>query len=419
MLKPGEKGNKCSMNEEFYNTNLLYYDIPSPVKKALAVFATHGYRAYIVGGAVRDIIRGARVHDWDITTETAPTLTKQLFLDYPTYDTGIKHGTVTVNIDGEMIEITTFRTDGEYVDSRHPVGVTFTNSLFEDLQRRDFTMNAIAMNICKDIEDPFMGMKDIADNVIRTVGDPLERFSEDALRIMRAFRFSAVLLYEIDEETLNAAAICAYRLTQISRERINEEWKKLIMAEFCSKTLVLMKRYGIFSVIFPKLIINIDDLRKIESLPAIYTLRSAAFFKNSPIDRLTENAERINFTNAELADIAAIIEAYTSIVGDCGQNLRRFCYKYRKNAEYAAMIAELDHLIPADVLPLVRAILGDPEMIWDRKELKINGRDLIGAFSVEKRRLSYVIDELVMMVVDKRCVNEREALLCEAERIIK
>lgn len=419
MLITGEKGNKCSMNEAFYNTNLLYYEIPSPVKKALAVFATHGYRAYIVGGAVRDIIRGAEVHDWDITTETEPMMTKQLFSEYPTYDIGIKHGTVTVNIDGEMIEITTFRTDGEYVDSRHPVGVTFTNSLYEDLKRRDFTMNAIAMNVCKDIDDPFMGMKDIASNVIRTVGNPIERFSEDALRIMRAFRFSAVLLYDIEEKTLNAAAICSSKLRQISRERINDEWKKLLMAQFCSKTLILMKRYGIFSAIFPDLKVEIEDLSKIERLKPIYVLRSAAFFKNSPIEEISKNAERINFTKAEMADVKAIIEAYRSIVVDHGQDLRRFCFKYRKNAEYAAMIAEADLLIPADILPVVRAILADPVMIWDRKELKINGKDLIQRFEIEPRRLSSVIDELLVRVVDQKCENESEALLIEVEKIIK
>lgn len=406
------------MNEQFYMSNLPYYEIPTPVKTVLAVFGAHGYRAYIVGGAVRDIMRGAPVHDWDVATETPPELTKQLFCEYPVYDTGLKHGTVTVNVDGELIEITTFRTDGEYKDSRHPENVMFTDSLYEDLERRDFTINAMALNLYKDLEDPFRGMRDLANNEICAVGVPLDRFAEDALRIMRAYRFSATLLYTIEEKTLEATSICAYRLEYISRERINEEWKKILTAPFCSKAIVTMKKYGIFTFIFPGLKLDPEYLKDLEKLPPIYTLRSAAFFKNCPDEKFAEASSRINFTKNEATEVKSILEAYRSLVSDPDQSLRRFCYRYGKLAEYASLIAEHDLLVPARILPEIRAILSDTSMIWSRKDLKINGNDIISRYNLPRRSLSEITEALVLLVVDQKVENEREALLSAIENII-
>lgn len=163
--------------------------LPKNVNKIIHVLEEHGFQAYAVGGCIRDSLLGRTPHDWDITTSALPEQVKDLFKK--TVDTGIQHGTVTILLDGEGYEVTTYRLDGEYEDSRHPKEVTFTSLLSEDLKRRDFTVNAMAYNEKDGLVDLFGGQKDMEEKVIRCVGDPLERFTEDALRILRAVRFAA------------------------------------------------------------------------------------------------------------------------------------------------------------------------------------------------------------------------------------
>ena len=198
------------------NTTMI--ELPERVKEILDTIMEAGYEAYAVGGCIRDSILGRKPNDWDITTSASPYEIKELFRR--TVDTGIQHGTVTVMMDKEGFEVTTYRIDGDYKDGRHPSEVTFTASLKEDLRRRDFTINAMAYNEQNGLVDIFGGMQDIADGVIRCVGEPRERFSEDALRIMRAVRFSAQLGYQIEEKTKAAIEELAPTLKKISAERI-------------------------------------------------------------------------------------------------------------------------------------------------------------------------------------------------------
>mgnify|MGYP004473195231 FL=1 len=200
--------------------------IPTPAEKILQTLDEHGYEAYVVGGCVRDSVLGRDPHDWDITTSASPEQVKEIF--DRTIDTGIEHGTVTVMIDREGYEVTTYRIDGEYEDGRHPKEVCFTSSLEEDLKRRDFTMNAMAYNPSKGLVDLFGGMDDMENHVIRCVGDPMERFQEDALRIMRAVRFSAQLGFAIDDSTRQAITALAPNLKYVSAERIQAELVKLL-----------------------------------------------------------------------------------------------------------------------------------------------------------------------------------------------
>ena len=196
-----------------------------------------GHEAYIVGGCVRDSILGRIPQDWDITTSALPEETKTIF-DH-TFDTGIKHGTITVVLHHENYEVTTYRIDGEYADCRHPDEVSFTKKLNEDLLRRDFTMNAIAYHPKEGFRDPFHGQEDIAAGIIRGVGEPARRFQEDALRMLRCVRFSAQLGFAIDPETW--AALCANTalIQKISAERIREELQKLWLAPFANKMPLL------------------------------------------------------------------------------------------------------------------------------------------------------------------------------------
>lgn len=200
--------------------------LPEKVKKIIDTLEKAGYEAYAVGGCVRDSVLGRTPDDWDITTSAKPEECKSLFPR--TVDTGIKHGTVTVLLGGEGFEVTTYRIDGVYEDGRHPREVTFTANLKEDLRRRDFTINAMAYNERGGLIDIYGGMRDIEDQVIRCVGNAKERFEEDALRMLRAVRFSAQLGYRIDEDTGAAIKAMAVHLQKISAERIQVELVKLV-----------------------------------------------------------------------------------------------------------------------------------------------------------------------------------------------
>lgn len=206
----------------------MKFEIPSKVETIIKTLEEAGFEAYAVGGCVRDTILGRRPDDWDITTSAAPDQVKALFRR--TVDTGLKHGTVTVLMEKEGFEVTTYRLDGEYEDGRHPKEVTFTASLEEDLKRRDFTINAMAYNPVRGLVDMFGGIADLEKKIIRCVGDPMERFTEDALRIMRAVRFSAQLGFEIEEKTEEALGVLAPNLKHVSAERIQAELVKLLVS---------------------------------------------------------------------------------------------------------------------------------------------------------------------------------------------
>lgn len=203
-------------------------ELPQKVIDIITKLKEAGFEAYAVGGCVRDSILGRKPDDWDITTSALPSQVKELFPR--TVDTGIAHGTVTVLQQGEGFEVTTYRIDGAYTDSRHPEQVTFTASLAEDLKRRDFTINAMAYNEEEGLVDIFHGISDIERRLIRCVGGPAERFSEDALRMMRAVRFAAQLGYEIEDGTCTAIKQLAPALKHISAERIQTELVKLLLS---------------------------------------------------------------------------------------------------------------------------------------------------------------------------------------------
>ncbi|MCR5476948.1 MAG: CCA tRNA nucleotidyltransferase [Lachnospiraceae bacterium] len=214
------------MEEHRYAENII---LPEAVRKILKKLAQAGFEGYAVGGCVRDRLLGKEPNDWDITTSASPEEVKALFRR--TVDTGLQHGTVTVLSGEEQFEVTTFRIDGEYEDGRHPKEVTFTASLEEDLARRDFTINAMAYNEERGLVDCFGGLTDLQAGIIRCVGDAKKRFGEDALRMLRALRFSAQLGYRIEEETFSAIRELAPTIEKVSAERIREELVKLLVSD--------------------------------------------------------------------------------------------------------------------------------------------------------------------------------------------
>lgn len=223
--------------------------LPEKVKQILDRLASHGYEAYAVGGCIRDSLLGRMPKDWDITTSALPAQVKDLFAR--TVDTGLMHGTVTVMVGKDGFEVTTYRIDGEYTDGRHPKEVIFTPSLLEDLKRRDFTINAMAYREQDGLVDAFGGAEDLAAGIIRCVGNPLDRFGEDALRMMRAVRFAAQLDFQIEGQTQEAIRRLAPDLTRISAERIQTELVKLVVSphpEYMRQLYAL----GISKVVLPE-----------------------------------------------------------------------------------------------------------------------------------------------------------------------
>ncbi len=225
-------------------------EIPQKAEQILRVLHENGYEAYVVGGCVRDSLLGRTPEDWDITTSASPAQVKQLFSH--TIDTGIRHGTVTVVLDRERFEVTTYRIDGEYEDGRHPKQVTFTSSLEEDLKRRDFTINAMAYSDESGLVDLFGGRKDLQDQVIRCVGHSAERFGEDALRMLRAVRFAAQLGFHLTDSVRGSIHELAHTLKQVSAERIQAELVRLLisprphwfrLAYECGITAVVMPEF--------------------------------------------------------------------------------------------------------------------------------------------------------------------------------
>lgn len=212
-------------------------DMPKNVDTAINLLQSAGFEAYAVGGCVRDSLLGKTPNDWDITTSAKPEDMKSVFADFHCIDTGIKHGTVTVVIDGEPLEITTFRLDGEYEDNRHPKSVTFTADLGADLGRRDFTVNAMAYSKMTGTVDLFGGQNDLKNGIIRCVGDPDRRFNEDALRILRALRFASALDFEIEEKTAQSLLKNHALLGNISEERIAKELLKLVCGKGAKRIL--------------------------------------------------------------------------------------------------------------------------------------------------------------------------------------
>ena len=220
--------------------------------KALALLQAAGYEAWIVGGCVRDALLGLPPKDYDLTTSALPEETQRVFAAYPRIETGLRHGTVTVLLEGEPLEITTYRVDGAYSDARHPDGVTFTRSLRQDAARRDFTINAMAYAPGWGLQDFFGGQADLARGILRAVGAAEKRFREDALRILRALRFASVLDFTLEGETARAARACAPLLAAVSAERVSGELGKLLCGKAAGR--VLRDYPDVLGVVLPEIL---------------------------------------------------------------------------------------------------------------------------------------------------------------------
>lgn len=256
-----------------------FLNIPNKVDRVLRTLTRAGYDAYVVGGCVRDILMGRKPNDWDITTSAEPAEIKECFSGYKVIETGIKHGTVTVLMEGEPFEITTFRSDGAYSDGRHPDSVEFSKDIKVDLARRDFTMNALAYSPSKGLIDEYGGLGDIRSRTIKAVGAPEERFKEDSLRILRAIRFAGTLGFMLDPGTARAVKTLAGTAGRASAERIMTEMNKLLMGAYAAYAVKAYRHEINEAISFSGAhITDKKAVRSLEHAPASLPLRLALLF---------------------------------------------------------------------------------------------------------------------------------------------
>ena len=412
------------MNDLYYKKNIKI-SLPEPVGFILKTIRDAGFEAYAVGGCVRDSILGVTPKDWDITTCATPLEIKALF--NRTIDTGIQHGTVTVMIKGEGYEVTTYRVDGEYADSRHPREVTFTASLSEDLKRRDFTINAMAYNEEHGVVDCFGGIDDLERGIIRCVGEPKERFTEDALRMLRAVRFSGVLGFNICDGTLNAIKELAESITKISRERIQAELDKLLMSSHPDRVTVLYDT-KLINYIFkqelktPDNYETTDDMEKLSlagllsSAPKEHYVRWALFitcvnadnvlcslkFDNSTIKICNQMLKYKNMTLSNLEP-----DLRHSIVNVGKDIFGKYYLPYRMTlaADNCGALEELKHVEAAYKTIISR---GDCLAV---SELAVNGNDIKSLGVSEGKEIGRILNELFELVLTDYTKNDREYLL--------
>lgn len=389
--------------------------IPAPAEEILTKLNENGYEAYVVGGCVRDMILGREPGDWDITTSALPEQVKQVFRR--TVDTGIQHGTVTVMMGDEGYEVTTYRIDGEYADGRHPDSVTFTPSLTEDLKRRDFTVNAMAYNGNTGLVDEFGGMEDLDRGIIRCVGEPMDRFSEDALRILRAIRFSAQLGFAIEGRTYEAIRAIAPNMVHVSKERIQAELTKLLLSPHPGH-ISMVYEIGIspcVSETFHKV-----PLLGMPSVPAqvppVRHMRWAAFLRKCMPDEAVKILKDLKLDNDTINRVRTLISWQDYGLGPDKYSIRIAMSRMEPDLfddllEFRMCLSEAG----------ARQDLGHTALLVDEirragdcislKTLAVGGNDIIKAGIRPGREVGLTLARLLEMVLEDPARNTKEYLL--------
>ncbi len=384
-------------------------NLPESARYIIEKLRKSGHRADVVGGSVRDFLRGEMPSDYDMTTDATPDEMQEVFSADRTVETGIKHGTLTVIVDGAPFEVTTYRVDGEYTDNRHPASVSFTRALSDDLSRRDFTVNAIAYNERDGYTDLFGGRADIENRIIRAVGKPNVRFSEDALRILRALRFSATLDFKIEENTARAIHEERKRLENVSRERIYTEWKKLIAGPRAYRVIseysdVISQILGICEDIkLPDYDRFCKSEARVREL-SIFALNSANAAKDvflSAMSNLKADNKTRDFGKAVLDSLTDATDTEVDI------NLLLI----KTSPEVAEGTIELKALLgdTSASLDTLKKLLSD-NVCYRISDIKIDGNDL-RALGFAGKQIGEIFTKLLTMIAKKEIKNEREDLL--------
>ena len=431
--------------------------LPEKVNTVITALQSAGFEAYAVGGCVRDSILGREPEDWDITTSAMPEETKALF--EKTFDTGIAHGTVTVLLDREAFEVTTYRIDGKYEDSRHPKEVIFTRSLKEDLLRRDFTINAMAYNEKDGLVDIFGGLKDLKEGIIRCVGDATARFSEDALRILRGVRFAAQLGFSIDRETETGMRELAPTLKKISAERIQAELVKMLTSkrpgllreayalgiteQFLPEFGRLMEteqetphhmynvgEHTIHAVenVRPDKILRLTMLLHDMGKPAYKTIdeNGTAHFKKHALESeiiAKRILRRLKFDNDTLNKVTRLVRFHDYRMPAAAKSVRRAMNKigedifpYYLEVRRADVLAQSmyqreEKLKNLDEIETLYQEIVEKGQCVSLKDLAVTGKDLIGAGMEPGREIGEKLNELLGLVIEDPSLNTKKELL--------
>ena len=446
---------------------LIRTKLPLILKKMDSYFEKAGFEAYLVGGAVRDMLMNKPASDWDVATNATPKQVMSIFKKV--IPTGIEHGTVTVIFQGEHIEVTTFRTEADYSDGRHPDSVEYAATIEEDLSRRDFTMNAIAVNLRDGVlVDPFDGQGDIKKKLIRCVGDPLERFSEDGLRPVRALRFAAQLGFSIEEATLKAVPQRLNVTEKIAVERFHDELLKMLKSPEPSVGLCLMEETGVMKIFLPELLecrgVEQKGFHNFDVLDHLYyacdgtdrsnpNVRLAALFHDigKPKVRATGKdgvftfyqheavsakmaqtiLNRLHFSNQTITYVCHLIAQHMFFYEPAWTDsaVRRFLVRI-KYREYEHVLEDLFELRRGDCFGMNRKPVSDAALVefqkrieavlakdsaLSLKDLAVNGRDLIAAGIPAGKMLGTVLNELFETVLDDPAMNTKEKLLVVAK----
>ena len=402
--------------------------MPKHVKYIINTLEKNGYEAYAVGGCVRDAIIGKEPNDWDITTNATPMQVKKLFKH--TIDTGIQHGTVTIMIDKVGYEVTTYRIDGKYADGRHPDKVEFTVSLEEDLKRRDFTINAMAYNDTKGIIDLFGGIEDLKEGIVKCVGNPYNRFDEDALRILRAFRFAAVLNFEVEEKTKKAAGDLAENLNKISKERIRTELDKLIMSDTPEK-LMEARKCGLLKYILSEVEDDIN-IELVKAMPKNNYMKWAALLYHREEEEVSKILKKLKFDNKTVNICKRIVGYSKDFRNIYKENVRVAAHEvgvdiFDKFLEFSKVCINLQDWKGGEypdnsdyinnIEHLYKKVIDDGDCL-SLKELAVKGGDLMEIGVPKGAKLGEILNILLYKVLDNPKYNNREKLLEIAGNII-
>jgi len=407
----------------------MIFELPKQVEKSIHLLETAGYEAYVVGGCVRDFLLGREINDYDVAASSTPEETKNVFSGFAVIETGIKHGTVTVIIDGMPVEITTFRTEHGYTDNRRPDRVEFTKSLKNDLARRDFTINAIAYNYRVGFCDYYGGTDDLKNGIIRCVGDADKRFGEDALRILRALRFSSVLGFEFDPETRAAAIKKADLLKKVSAERVAEELKKLICG--VNSETVLMWFRDIFTVIIPELsgsdVVYGHLVHTAGSAENNLVIRLAALFHDLGLlcgetenhaEKSAETADtllrRLKFDNETRKRIVRLIKEHEREISFSDNEIKKALNLLGETDYFNLLkLKYADGMDKNEYLMLRDTAIGIIERgeCYNLKTLAVNGRDILSCGVRAGHDIGKTLDELLELVIDGKLENKKEELL--------
>ena len=403
-------------------------ELPENVRNIISTIEKNGCEAYAVGGCVRDTLMGKTPSDWDITTSALPMQVKSMF--GRTVDTGLKHGTVTVMIGKTGYEVTTYRIDGEYKDGRHPESVEFALNLVEDLKRRDFTINAMAYNDKNGLVDEFDGRGDLERKVIRCVGNPMERFTEDALRMMRAIRFSAQLSFDIHPDTYDAINKLSDTIKQVSMERIQVELTKTLLSDNPEKA-ELFYSTGIFAAVLPEISRIFEGryrqnalcmVRFTENTPV---LRYAALMNSLEPEEARSVLRRLKMDNHTVDSVTAIVANSKGKIDENEPAIREALNRFGKDLMnnlliHAEALAKAKEEITGVMLPgthnHIVAVRKMMEGIIDRgdcftiKDLDITGNDLI-EYGMSGSQIGRTLNELLHVVMDNPKLNDKATLI--------